>query len=40
MNDNSEFFVFNLILVAVYVTFLFDLDTICIVLVNIDSTSG
>ena len=40
MNDTTEFRMFNLPVVYVYGSFLFDLDTIYLVLVHINSTSG
>ena len=40
MNDTTEFCMFNLPVVYVYGSFPFDLDTIYLVLVHINSTSG
>ena len=40
MNDTTEFGMFNLPVVYVYGSFSFDLDTIYLVLVHINSTSG
>ena len=40
MSDTTEFCVFDLPVVYVYGSFLFDIDTIGIVLVHINSTSG
>ena len=40
MSDTTGFCMFNLPVVYVYGSFSFDLDTICLVLVHINSTSG
>ena len=40
MNDTTEFCMFNLPVVYVYGSFSFNLDTIYLVLVHINSTSG